>query len=264
VDARTGRSWRRATAVLAALLLALPGARAHAAEPDPLWEAYPLEQREDPPPSPTPAGTPTPAQREPAEPPPARSASDAGPDGGDGSLPWAALLAGAGTVGAGGAALLLLRRRRGPGEGSAPARRPGPPAPARPRGRPVAPLLPSFPREAPPSRNGHDPAGAGGGAAVAAPPRSRVRVECVIAWQPGPGGSRFRAIATSEGGASRVAGESTAFWWPASRPPILTRTTQEAHAGLVNELLSQGWRPTGAGFPWYARRFRRWEGAQDA
>jgi hypothetical protein len=99
---------------------------------------------------------------------------------------------------------------------------------------------------------------------VAAPPRVRVRVECVIAWEPGPGGSRFRALTTTSEGETRVIAESTAFWWPADRPPILTETTQEAHAGLVEELMGQGWRPTGAGFPWYARRFRRWEGAQDA
>jgi hypothetical protein len=275
VQVHDGRSWRRAVAVLVALLLlGLPSAGAHAADPDPLWDAYPLEQRGEPPRAPAgggtpaPGRTPAPAARQSAQPPAerARPETSAPADDAGGSVPWVPLLAGLAGLGAAGGAL-LVRRRRPRGAPSAPAAPPAPtraPAAPRPAARPVAPLLPRAGRAPSPSSNGHGAPPGRAGAAVASPPRFRVRVECVIAWEPSRGGSRFRAIATTEEGETRVVADSTAFWWPAARPPILTATTQEAHAGLVDELLSQGWRPTGAGFPWYARRFRRWEDPQDA
>jgi len=269
VPAHIGRSWRRTAAVLVSLLLlGLPSAGAHAADPDPLWDAYPLEQRGDPPRTPAPAATPTPPGQRPAQPPAGRTrpeSSAAAQDAG-GSLPWVPLLAGLAGLGAAGGALLVRRHRapRTPGAPAAPPASARAPAAPRPAARPVAPLLPRTERAPSFSSNGHGARPGRGGAAVASPPRPRVRVECVIAWQPSRSGSRFRAIATTEEGETRVVADSTAFWWPAARPPILTQTTQEAHAGLVDELLSQGWRPTGAGFPWYARRFRRWEDTQDA
>jgi hypothetical protein len=102
-------------------------------------------------------------------------------------------------------------------------------------------------------------------AAADEPPRRRVAGStreatvptCEITWSPGQAGAAFLATVDHPGEGPDLIAESPAFGPPGGGPPPETPATKVAHEQLVRTLEGDGWRPVGRGGDWYSVRFRR-------
>lgn len=258
-----------AACALAAMLGAPAGAGAQSPDPAPLWKAYPLDEGATAKPQTTQA-QPTPSPTTPT----ARPELQASDEAGDGP-PWLLI----GLAGIGGALFMtavLAAGRRRDGRHEPPA----PPLPATANGRAnghvpreavaAALVAPSAPREpafevpeavsVPIRRFDREPG------EPAPTPQQRAAAArrgpiCQVTWDAER--SRFRAVATDEGGIEHELARSLRFDWHGPQPPPSDhRPAQSALRVLAKDLREKGWRPmrnkgTDLDAPrWYARRFR--------